>query len=380
MTLAGRLPQATRFALWNMFTRLFLMSRLFACLFLVTAVSASDKAEVNRAESLASVRAAAAARDLPAVKEKLAAAGKLKGQAEFDTELARLEALCDYLDKFWQSVDRGAKSLDGTEELVIGEERVAFVEFENGTLVLRMKGKNVSYTRQSLPAKIALTLSERVLKPDAAANKVFFGTFLVMDAKGDVELARKAWKEAEAGGQDVKRLLAELDAERPLPPVEIPVMTPLMRNQLAEKNWSLRVKGEKGYARKPLDKRAEQTSEGRLATKVPEDDKDALQLVAKKPLSGDFAARLILTDVRKGQSLGLIAADASDGGYLVELPAGTFLVEFGRQAGEFKCNVAGKPREVKPLGKAAPKMAGVLGLTLPAGSQCTVAAIEFAAK
>jgi hypothetical protein len=178
----------------------------------------------------------------------------------------------------------------------------------------------------------------------------------------------------------VKRLLPELDAERPLPPVEIPAMTPLMRNQLAEKNWSFRVKGEKGFVRKPLDKRAEQNSDGRLATKIPEDEKDVLQLVAKKPLTGDFVVRLILIDVKKGQSLGLVSADAQDAGYLVELPAGTFLVEFGRQAGEFKCTLCGKPREVKPMGKAAPKMVGVLGLSLPAGSQCTVAAIEFAAR
>jgi hypothetical protein len=164
----------------------------FAAAFLVAhSLSVVGSEEEGRSAALAVVRSAAAARDLPAVKEKLTAAGKLKGAVEFDTELARLEELCDYLEKFWQAVDRGAKSLDGTEELVIGEERVAFVEFENGTLVLRMKGKNVSFTRQNLPAKIALTLSERVLKPDAAANKVFFGTFLLMDAKGDVELARK---------------------------------------------------------------------------------------------------------------------------------------------------------------------------------------------
>lgn len=353
---------------------------LFAGLFASTPSLAADNEAEERDAALAAIRTAAAGRDLPKVKEKLAAAAKLKGKTEFDAELLRLDELCDYLEKFWQAVDRGAKTLDGTQELLIGEERVAFVEFENGTLVLRMKGQNRSFTRQNLPAKIALTLSEQVMKPDAAANKVFFGAFLVLDGKGDVDVARRMWKEAEAGGVDVKRLLPELEAERPLPPVEIPPMTPLMRNLLVEKNWCFRVKGEKGYTRKPIDKRAAQNSEGRLVVKVAVDEADSIQLIAKKPITGDFVVRAILTDVKRGQSLGLFAADSQDTGYFVELPAGGYLVEFGRQAGEFKCTVGGRPREVKQVGKAAIKMAGVIGVTLPAGSQCSIAAIEFASR
>lgn len=355
-------------------------SVLVFALLVATSALAAEKEEEARAAALASVRGAASARDMAVMREKLAAAEKLKGAAEFDAELLRLEELCDYLEKFWQAVDKGAKTLDGTDELLIGEERVAFVEYENGTLVLRVKGQNRSYTAKTLPAKIALTLSQRVMKPDAAANQVFFGAFLVLDHKGDVELAGKAWKEAADGGIDVKRLLPELDAERPLPPVELPVLTPALRNVLSEKNWSFRVKGEKGWTRKPLDKRVEQNSEGRLAVQIPAEESESLQLIAKKPLSGDFVVRLILTDVKKGQVLGLLPADAQEAGYVVELPAGTFLVEFGRQGGEFKCTVGGKPREVKPLGKAAPKMAGVFGLNLPAGSQCTIAALEFASR
>ncbi|MBC7856893.1 MAG: hypothetical protein IAF94_25975 [Pirellulaceae bacterium] len=353
---------------------------LFAGLIFGASILAAERDDEERATALADIRAAAAGRDLIAVREKLAAAGKLKGKAEYDVELLRLEELCDYLEKFWQAVERGAKTLDGTQELLIGEERVAFVEFENGTLVLRVKGQNRSYTSKTLPAKIALTLSQQVMKPEAAANKVFFGAFLVLDARGDVDLARKMFSEASAGGVEVKRLLPELDAERPLPPIEIPPLTPALKNQLAEKNWSLRVKGIKGWTRQALDKRAMQNSEGRLAVQVPTEESDTLQLIAKKPIAGDFVARLILTDVKKGQTLGLFAADAQDFGFVVELPAGSFLVEFGRQGGEIKCAVGGKPREVKPLGKAASKMTGVIGLSLPAGSQCTIASIDFAAR
>ena len=75
-----------------------------------------------------------------------------------------------------------------------------------------------------------------------------------------------------------------------------------------------------------------------------------------------------------------MADGAQDAGYYVELPAGTMLVAFGRPAGELKCLVGGREREVKTLGKAAPRMTGILGLTLPPGSECTIAAIEFVGR
>ena len=336
----------------------------------------------KRAVALAAVRSAAAGRDMTSLKKHLAAAATLKGEAKFNVEIARLEELGDYLEKFWAAVDRGAKTLDGGQELTIGEQTVAFVEYENGQLVLRVQGQNREYSRQTLPAQIALTLARLVLKNDAPENKVFFGTFLLLDAKGDVELARGLWKEAAAAGIDIKHLLPELAAERPLPPVEIPKVTPLMRNLLAEKNWSLRVKGEKGWVRKPLDKLAEQDKEGRLVVRIPSDVKDgeSLQIINKRQFNGDFGVQLILQNVKTGQTLGLFATDGQDAGYFVELPAGTMRIELSRQAGELKCLVAGKPRELKPLGKASPRMLGVIGATLPAGAELTIAALEFAGR
>ncbi len=334
----------------------------------------------QRSLALGEIRAAAGARDMAAMNLKLADGTKLKGEEKFDAELARLDELCEYLEKFWGAVDKGAKSLDGTEELMIGEQLVAFVEYENGTLVLRVQGQNRQYTQKSLPPKIALTLAQLIMKPEAAANKIFFGSFLVLDSKGDPAQARKMWDEAAAGGIDVKHLLPELEAERPLPPVEIPPLSVAMRNLLAEKNWSLRVKGEKGWVRRPLEKSAEQTEEGRLVLRHPADATESIQIVNKRAMSGDFSVRLILQNVQKGQTLGLFAADGQEVGYVVQLPAGTMFIKFGRQAGELKCLIAGKPSEIKPLGKATPRMAGILAITLPPGTECTLAAWEFAGQ
>ena len=242
---------------------------------------------------------------------------------------------------------QGGEDTDGTEELLIGEERVAFVEYENGTLVLRVKGQNRSYTAKTLPAKIALTLSQKVMKPDAAANKVFFGAFLVLDHKGDVELAGKAWKEAADGGVDVKRLLPELDAERPLPPVELPVLTPALKNVLSEKNWSFRVKGEKG-----CDAQAPRQTSG-----------------------AEFGRAAGVADSgRRERELATDCQEAAFGGF--RCPPDSDRCEEGASLG----SAAGENRARSNRSAKPPKMAGVFGLSLPAGSQCMIAALEFASR
>ncbi len=156
------------------------------------------------------IRAAMADRDLNVAKAKLEEAAKVNGSEEFTSQRERLRLLYDYLEGFWKSVDEGAKSLQAVEELMIGDVRVAVVEYQPGLLVLRVKGENRRYTVKTLPAKVALTLAERVLKPDAPENKVFFGAFLAMDGKGDREVARKLWSEAQQAKINVSALLPEL--------------------------------------------------------------------------------------------------------------------------------------------------------------------------
>ena len=154
----------------------------------------------------------------------------------------RLTLLHAYLEDFWKSVDEGAKSLQAVEELKIGDVLVSVVEYQPGLLVLRVKGENKRYTVKTLPAKVALTLAERVLKPDDPQNKVFFGTFLLMDGKGDREVARKLWSEAQQAKIDVSALLPELGTAPPASlPVEIPPLTSIMRKLLTPASWALRL-------------------------------------------------------------------------------------------------------------------------------------------
>lgn len=352
--------------------RILVIAFTFGSPFFQTSGQAADAEGI-----LDEIRSAMADRDLNVAKAKLEEAAKVRGSEAFDAQRQRLQLLYEYLEGFWKSVDEGAKSLKAVEELVIGDVRVAVVEYTPGLLVLRVKGENKRYTVKTLPAKVALTLAERVLKPDAPQNKVFFGAFLAMDGKGDREVARKLWSEAQKANVDVSALLPELGTEPPASlPVEIPQLTSIMRKLLAPANWSLRRQAGDRVTREPLKDYAEQTSEGYLKISLPSGGA-AAQLVYPRKLAGNFGCRVILQNVGEGQVFGLLAGDSLDAAYQVPLPKGSMMVEFGRQGGEFQCRLNQKEVTVEKFGEATPNMAGMIGVTLPAGASCVVSWFEL---
>ena len=230
-----------------------------------------------------------AERELTVAKAKLEEAAKLDGDAAFTTERKRLTLLHAYLEDFWKSVDDGAKSLQAVEELKIGDVLVSVVEYQPGLLVLRVKGENKRYTVKTLPAKVALTLAERVLKPDDPQNKVFFGTFLLMDGKGDREIARKLWTEAQKANVDVASLLPELgNAPVATLPVEIPPLTSIMRKLLAPASWTLRRQEGDRIVRDTLKDNAEQTAAGYLQVTAPSGAGDVAVGVQPQQAGGQF--------------------------------------------------------------------------------------------
>jgi hypothetical protein len=184
--------------------------------------------ENPRELALRELRAAMGARDLPAIKAKFEAASKLKGDPAYDTELNRLELLATYVTQFWQAVDRAGRTMQATEprELKIGDTVALFVEYENKTFILKVAGQLRSYPLQTMPYKVALLMAQQELDPNSPNNKVFFGAFLLMDAKGDRKLAKQMWDEAAAAKVDVKFLLPELDVEQPPPAVVLPRSRP----------------------------------------------------------------------------------------------------------------------------------------------------------
>lgn len=354
--------------------------RILLVVYFLTLCGGAFHASVQAAEAegiLDEIRAAMADRDLDVAKAKLAEAAKVNGSEDFGLQRQRLQLLYEYLEGFWKSVDEGASSLKSVEELMIGDIRVAVVEYTPGLLVLRVNGENRRYTVKTLPAKVALTLAERVLKPDAPQNKVFFGAFLAMDGKGDRDAARQLWSEAQKANIDVSSLLPELGTAPPATlPVEIPPLTSIMRKLLAPASWAVRRQEGDRVVRETLKKDAEQTAEGYLKLALPA-DAGAAQVVYSRKLTGNFVCRVILKDVADGQVFGLLASDSLDAGYQVALPKGAMMIEFTRQNGAYQCRLNQKEVPVESRGDVTPTMPGMIGLTVPAGGTCVVAWFEL---
>lgn len=328
--------------------------------------------------ALRELRAAMGARDLPAIKAKFEAAGKLKGEPKYDTELNRLELLANYVTQFWQAVDRAGRTMQAGEprELKIGETIGIFVEYENKTLILKVAGQLRTYPLQTMPHKVALLVAQQELDPNNANNKIIFGTFLLMDAKGDPKLAKQMWDEAARGKADVKFLLPELEVEQPPPAVVLPTLTPQVKGLLQAKNWSLRVKKGTKWAKQPLGDAAKQTDEGWLVVPTPEGSGE-VQLVFGRQLTPNFVCRIYLEGVKKGQTIGLVSNDGDEDALTVALPTGTVVVELGRQAGQVKARIHGNEEELETIGKATPRMPALIGIKVPAGSEIHVASFEL---
>lgn len=334
-----------------------------------------------RAAALTAIRQAAAGRgDVDAVNGKIAAARALRGEAGFDRDLARLEELTTYALRFWEHAEGVTKGLKGTEELVVGEQRVAVVESANGILVLRVAGQNKSYTRATMPARLVLTLATRELNAADPGTKVHIGAFLALDGRGDRKLARQYWDEAAKAGLDVARLLPELDVPQPPLPATPPPMSPALRGQLAERNFALRRKSGEAWTREPSGNVLTQNAEGRLELQLPAGDTAPVQVISKRTFAGDFQAAMVVDSKDQPLVVGVYAAADGGVGRTVSVPAGVYLVTITKAMGKISFQVGERDVPATLLAEEKPRTPLVLGLQLAPGQSATLAAIETAGR
>ncbi|MFO0905066.1 MAG: hypothetical protein U0939_18820 [Pirellulales bacterium] len=334
-------------------------------------------------QALAEIRETLASRVFDALSEKVARAKALSQDEEYAQEAARLELLSTYVKEFWDAVDQGAKKAVAKGEIMVDEEPVAVVEYEQQVLIIRHQGQNRRYTRAMLPAKLALVLAQQHLRADAAANRVFTGAFLAMDGKGDRRLAAQHWEQASQGGVDVAVLLPELQAPRAAPLITPPELNPLQRAALAPAQWFRLTKNGARWERQPLGKQGRQNDEGRLLIEA--SDEDEAVVVFKNRFTGDFQCRVYVQGATAGQQFGLFSGVASDAPVTATLPAGappegTVKIEFQRKAGVYSCRINEEEVAVTPAAKSAARLAGQLGLTLAPGRPAVIAAFEFAGR
>ena len=186
---------------------------LLVLLGLACAAAAQDAGKSAAFEqAVADARGAMAERELDAAKGHLKAGAAAAHTQQEQDEVARLESLLDYLRQFWDLLGKGAAKLDAAEELVVGKNRVSFVEVGAGQIILKIDGQMRRYTPKTVPTPLVMALAEKSFAKDNV-SKVVVGAFLAMDAKGDRKVARRLWNDASRGGLDVGYLMPELDTQ-----------------------------------------------------------------------------------------------------------------------------------------------------------------------
>lgn len=325
---------------------------------------------------LLEIRQALADRDIEEAAKLVAEAKKIAGApAPFTEQVDRLETLTDYVTQFWKAVDRGARAYEPMSEVVVGESTAVFVEFTGGELILRVEGRNKRYTFKTVKAKMSAVFAAKALDAKAPSTKVIYGAFWAMDGMGDRQLARQLWDEAGKAGQPVKELLPELGVAA-AKSIEIPVLPPQYKALLTPKNWQVRAGEKEKIVRVDLGAMALQNAEGRLEVKLDQLERGG-QVVFRRKLTGNFTAKLIVQDAPEGATFGLYSADAKDGGSHVVLPGGTLELELVRQGQNLTCKVNGEEMPLEAIGTANPRLAGQVGIGLPAKGTCTLAAFDL---
>lgn len=142
-----------------------------------------------------------------AAAKEAAAAAKTKPSRERVERWAELitfaEGFAGYRDQALATVKAGAEyDVDG--------KKVGVVEIDDDKFIYRYAGKNKTVSRDRIPGAILLTIVTTWFDAKAA-NDLFIGAYHATKDEPDLDKARAAWQQAEAGGADASLLLPLLD-------------------------------------------------------------------------------------------------------------------------------------------------------------------------
>jgi hypothetical protein len=162
-------------------------------------------------KALADARTALASRDLAAAKKCVEQASQNVQSGDDQNDVTRMDNLTKWVANFWELIGRRIAQLRPTDELEVGNTRVAIVEASANALVIRAAGQTRRYTLASLPAQLVTTVADQALAKDPA-SKVIFACFLLVDRHGDRQRARQLLAEAAQKGENAEPSLPPLDS------------------------------------------------------------------------------------------------------------------------------------------------------------------------
>ena len=156
------------------------------------------------------IRADLAQRDIPTVRQHLAAAEKAAVSAAEKKELARLAALTDRAENFQEVLATAMSKFPPASTMKWKGKTISIYESGYGMLGFKMEGKQNNFTSKNLTPEVVELILQKVEEKGSALD-VDHGAYLVLGGDESREKARNLWNRAKARGEDVALLLPELD-------------------------------------------------------------------------------------------------------------------------------------------------------------------------
>ncbi|MDO4550458.1 MAG: hypothetical protein Q4C96_04320, partial [Planctomycetia bacterium] len=171
--------------------------------------SADSSKTPNFVECCNAIRADLAQRNIPAVRESLAAAANFAATDLEKLELNRLTVITDLTERFLDELATEMGDFPEGGTMKINGNITSIFESDYGKLGIKQEGKRYKYQVHALPNAVVELLLKRMKTSDPSRN-VRYGAYLVMGDEKDRKKAEKVWKQAVSQGQDVSLLMPEL--------------------------------------------------------------------------------------------------------------------------------------------------------------------------
>jgi len=163
--------------------------------------------------ALNSARKAMGDRDFAKSEADLKKAQGLAATPEQTVLLEKYETLNKYVLEFWAAVTKALEGLQATDEITIGSTRAIVVNVSRDELSIKVGGTIHSFTKQNMKAGVANAVANMWFDQANPTTKVFLGAFQAVDPNGDIEMARRLWKDASLAGASVEDLIPLLDVD-----------------------------------------------------------------------------------------------------------------------------------------------------------------------
>jgi len=112
-------------------------------------------------------------------------------QQAFTDRVVDFEKLMSPVDGFWEQVRKSADSIPGGQEIVIGSQRLGFVEAKPQSIIIRRSGASIEYQYSFCPPGLAVAIAEQEAVEDIPTWNIQKAAFYIVDQLSGLDHSRR---------------------------------------------------------------------------------------------------------------------------------------------------------------------------------------------